>query len=408
MPVTTSLRTSPGPERLDARASQRLGRHLDAALRRARSSGTATLASVTSPIDPAVDPTRDRLGLAPSRRAVVLPRAARPRRPRAGGARHRCGALEDKGPDRFERVAARWRELAEEALADDGAGPPGYGVGRGRRLRVRPRRRRLAALAGVRAGVAGRARGLGRAQGRPGALTLNLDVAPDDTVDDLRERARRRLGELRDAVAAAARSRSGRHLRCRQPDAARRTTRRRSRRGGADPGRRAREDRARPRRRGPRPDRPRSRCRARRAAGGVLRPATCSRSAAATRRSWAPARSCWCAERASGPAPWRSPGSIGRSADPAVDDHLGEQLLHSDKDREENVIVARRIARALKPHAVWVTASPEPVVVRVANIQHLARRSAPSWPRRRARSSWPACCTPRRRWAASRGTGRSN
>jgi salicylate biosynthesis isochorismate synthase/menaquinone-specific isochorismate synthase len=66
-------------------------------------------------------------------------------------------------------------------------------------------------------------------------------------------------------------------------------------------------------------------------------------------------------------------GSIGRSADPAVDDHLGEQLLHSDKDREENVIVARRIARALKPHAVWVTASPEPVVVRVANIQHLAR-----------------------------------
>jgi salicylate biosynthesis isochorismate synthase/menaquinone-specific isochorismate synthase len=66
-------------------------------------------------------------------------------------------------------------------------------------------------------------------------------------------------------------------------------------------------------------------------------------------------------------------GSTRRSADPAVDDHLGEQLLRSDKDREENAIVARRIARTLTPHSVWVTAAPEPVVVRVANIQHLAR-----------------------------------
>ena len=64
-------------------------------------------------------------------------------------------------------------------------------------------------------------------------------------------------------------------------------------------------------------------------------------------------------------------GSARRSADPAVDDHLGEQLLRSDKDREENAIVARRIARALRPHSVWVTAAPEPALVRVANIQHL-------------------------------------
>jgi salicylate biosynthesis isochorismate synthase/menaquinone-specific isochorismate synthase len=65
-------------------------------------------------------------------------------------------------------------------------------------------------------------------------------------------------------------------------------------------------------------------------------------------------------------------GSARRSADPAVDDHLGERLLHSEKDREENAIVARRIARSLRPHAVWVTAAAEPVLVRVANIQHLA------------------------------------
>jgi menaquinone-specific isochorismate synthase len=65
-------------------------------------------------------------------------------------------------------------------------------------------------------------------------------------------------------------------------------------------------------------------------------------------------------------------GSTRRSADPAVDDHLGERLLRSDKDRGEQAIVARRIEQALRPHAVWVTAAPEPVVIKVANIQHLA------------------------------------
>lgn len=65
-------------------------------------------------------------------------------------------------------------------------------------------------------------------------------------------------------------------------------------------------------------------------------------------------------------------GSTRRSADPAVDDHLGEALLRSDKDRGEQAIVVRRIAQALRPHAVWVTAAQEPVVVRIANIQHLA------------------------------------
>ncbi len=65
-------------------------------------------------------------------------------------------------------------------------------------------------------------------------------------------------------------------------------------------------------------------------------------------------------------------GSARRSADPAVDDHLGEQLLRSAKDREEHEIVARRIKRRLDPHAVWVEVAPEPVVIKVANIQHLA------------------------------------
>ncbi|HEX7244642.1 MAG TPA: isochorismate synthase [Solirubrobacterales bacterium] len=65
-------------------------------------------------------------------------------------------------------------------------------------------------------------------------------------------------------------------------------------------------------------------------------------------------------------------GSTRRSSDPAVDDHLGEQLLRSGKDRREHEIVAGCIVRALRPHAVWVETAPEPEIVTVANIQHLA------------------------------------
>jgi salicylate biosynthesis isochorismate synthase/menaquinone-specific isochorismate synthase len=65
-------------------------------------------------------------------------------------------------------------------------------------------------------------------------------------------------------------------------------------------------------------------------------------------------------------------GSMRRSADPAVDDHLGEQLLRDPSHREEHEIVVRRIQRTLRPHAVWLAAAPEPELVRIANIQHLA------------------------------------
>ena len=65
-------------------------------------------------------------------------------------------------------------------------------------------------------------------------------------------------------------------------------------------------------------------------------------------------------------------GTKRRSADPAVDDHLGEQLLRSVKDREEQAIVVRRIQRTLEPVSVWVTAGDEPVLVKVQNVQHLA------------------------------------
>ena len=65
-------------------------------------------------------------------------------------------------------------------------------------------------------------------------------------------------------------------------------------------------------------------------------------------------------------------GSAPRSADPAVDAHIGERLLRSTKDRAEQGIVTRRISRTLEQSSVWVSASEEPQLARVANIQHLA------------------------------------
>jgi salicylate biosynthesis isochorismate synthase len=65
-------------------------------------------------------------------------------------------------------------------------------------------------------------------------------------------------------------------------------------------------------------------------------------------------------------------GSARRSSDPSVYDHLGERLLQSAKDRGEHAIVVRRIVRSLARHAVWVEEAPEPGLVKVANIQHLA------------------------------------
>lgn len=65
-------------------------------------------------------------------------------------------------------------------------------------------------------------------------------------------------------------------------------------------------------------------------------------------------------------------GSTRRSADPAVDSHLGEQLRRSPKNAEEHEIVAQRIERALRPLSVWVERGRAPEIIRVANIQHLA------------------------------------
>ncbi len=65
-------------------------------------------------------------------------------------------------------------------------------------------------------------------------------------------------------------------------------------------------------------------------------------------------------------------GSARRSADPAVDDHLGEGLMRSGKNRAEHEIVVERIRRELEPISVWVECQDEPSLARISNIQHLA------------------------------------
>jgi salicylate biosynthesis isochorismate synthase/menaquinone-specific isochorismate synthase len=65
-------------------------------------------------------------------------------------------------------------------------------------------------------------------------------------------------------------------------------------------------------------------------------------------------------------------GSTRRSSDPAVDDHLAEKLLASSKDRAEQGLVVEGIVKALSRLSVWVEATEEPEIIKVANIQHLA------------------------------------
>ncbi|MCB0869666.1 MAG: isochorismate synthase [Solirubrobacterales bacterium] len=64
-------------------------------------------------------------------------------------------------------------------------------------------------------------------------------------------------------------------------------------------------------------------------------------------------------------------GSTRRSSDPAVDDHLAQQLLGSEKDRGEQEVVVKRIVKSLSRISVWVEAADEPEIIKVANIQHL-------------------------------------
>ena len=94
-------------------------------------------------------------------------------------------------------------------------------------------------------------------------------------------------------------------------------------------------------------------------------------------------------------------GSTRRSADPAVDDHLGEQLLRSEKDRHEHEIVATRIERTLRPHSVWVEPAETPGWSPSPTSSISLPRSTPSSPSPAPRQSLRRFCIPPPRSAAS-------
>jgi salicylate biosynthesis isochorismate synthase/menaquinone-specific isochorismate synthase len=280
-------------------------------------------------------------------------------------------ALEASGPDRFGELAQRWRRLSSEAFGDDGAGPPGAGLTALGGFAFDPEGGRCAAWDGYApASLLVPELSLCRRAGETW-VTLNLDVTEDAAPTAGCARAERRLAALRGgALPLLDPSPAGRY-RVESPmapahyeEAVARAVERIAA-GAYEKIVLAREvevlapvdhDPA--------------------AVLGVLREAFPSCLVFAVGRGDATFLGASPellirrdGQRASTVA---LAGSARRSADPAVDDHLGERLLRSDKDREENAIVARRIARALRPHSLWVTAAQEPVVVKVANIQHLA------------------------------------
>jgi salicylate biosynthesis isochorismate synthase/menaquinone-specific isochorismate synthase len=367
--MDTARLSSAGPW-LDAAASARLDRRIEAGLRRSRSTGGTTLVSVTAPARKAIDPS-----------AIV----AASRRPgehwfcleqpdRDGWALAALGcarALEAAGEDRFQAIARRWRALMGGALADPGDGPPGSGPVALGGFAFAPDGGRAdhwssfapASLVVPEVSLARR--------GDRASVTVNFELAPDDTPEGVRGVIDRRLRELveRELPLVDPAPVGGYRVHSPLPPAhyeeAVAAAIQRIRSGELEKIVLAREvDVHAPVDHDPA------------ALLGLLREefGSCYVFAVGRGEATFVAASPELLVRREGQraSTVALAGSIGRSADPAVDDHLGERLLRSEKDREENAIVARRIARALRPLSVWVTAAPEPALVRIANIQHLA------------------------------------
>ncbi len=293
---------------------------------------------------------------------------------RAGSAIAALGCvrvLHAGGRDRFAAVARQWRELSASSLQEGTDGPPGSG---------------LVALGGFSfatdGGQSRRWHGFEPAslivpelslarRGRDSWLTVNVAVAPDDTFEGLLDALSARFAALRaEPLALLDPSPTGNYEvvspmpPSHYEEAVARAVQR-IRSGELEKIVLAREVEV----HAPRPHDPA-------AVLGVLREAFGSCYVFAVGRGDATfiAASPELLARREGQraSTVALAGSTRRSADPAVDDHLGEQLLRSAKDRAEHAVVVRRIARTLRPHSVWVTCPPEPVVVQVANIQHLA------------------------------------
>ncbi len=353
---------------LDAECAE-LRRRLERAVKRARRRGAA-LAALTLPLEPGADPAA--IMLASRRPGEPYFCFEQPDRGRSAVAALGCViALEARGPKRFAQVAAEWRALAAHAQADPPDGPAGAG---------------LIAVGGFAfADEGGAARhwdgfapaslhvpevAIARA-GEDVRLTVAALATGDDTAEDLLARLEARLAEL-----------VQRPLPMLDPEPVGRTTI-----ASMAPPEHYEEAVARA---------------VERIRAGAFEKIVLAREVAVHTAADHDAaavfdvlrsafRSCYVfvAGRADAAFVAASPellvrregmraqtvalaGSIRRSADPAVDDHLGEQLMRSTKDREEQAIVVHRIARALRRHAVWVAAPDDPAIVKVANIQHLA------------------------------------
>jgi salicylate biosynthesis isochorismate synthase/menaquinone-specific isochorismate synthase len=353
---------------LSAADEARLERHAQRAVQRARRRGEA-LASITVALQD-VDPT------------ALIAAARRPgepwfalEQPDADGfalAATGCArAIEASGPRRFAEVARTWRDLAANAAADPVDGPRGSGPVALGGFAFAPDGGRSAdwegfAPASLHVPELAIARHGGEAR-----LTLTVLAQPDDDPRELAARALARAAELRDvplALLDPSPVESARVASAMPPEhyvAAVERAVERIRAGELEKIVLAREvlvhagaphDAA--------------------AVLGVLREAfpSCYTFAVGRGDKAFVAASPELLVRRQGQraSTLALAGTTRRSADPAVDDHLGEQLLRSSKDREEQAIVTRRIERTLAPHSVWVAAAEDPVVVKMANVQHLA------------------------------------
>ena len=366
MSVSVSTR---GPFALDSGQRALLLGRLERAVVRARRRGSA-LAALTVPLAGETDPCA----------TVIASRAGgehwfcfeQPDRDGAAlGALGSVAELEAQGPERFDDLAARWRAMVAEAEADPPDGPPGAGLVAVGGFAFAPEGGRVPAWSGFApASLVVPQVCLARRDGQV-RMTVAALARPDDLPEQLLGALEARLASLRPGPIdlldpdPARRARVYGTMPAEHYEEAVARAVERIRAGELEKvvlAREVRVDAGAPHEPG--------------AVFGVLREAFGSCFTFCVGRGDAAflAASPELLIRREGlrASTMALAGSTRRSADPAVDDHLGEQLLRSAKDREEQAIVTRRIERILRSKAVWVTSAAEPILVRVANIQHLA------------------------------------
>src|SRR6185437_4332824 len=358
------------PFALTRREQGRLSDRLQAGVRRARRGGRATLASVTIELPSETDPTA--VVCASRRRGEPWFCFEQPERgSRALGALGEALELTGDGGGRFGDLAARWRELNREACSDaaDGSHAAGPVAGGGFTFAPdgggAPHWREFGAASLIVPEVS-----IARGDGHV-TMTLSAMLAPDDEIEERLEGLLARVAELREEpLPLLDPAPTGRFevVSAMPPEHYEQAVGRAVeliREGLMQKIVLSREVQV----HAPRPYEPAE-------IFGVLREEfpSCFVVCAGRGESALIAASPELLIRREGQrvSTLALAASSRRSADPAVDAHLGEQLLRDESYREEHAIVARRIERTLQSCSVWVAAAPEPELARIANIQHLA------------------------------------